>query len=219
MQNIFPERKDLFIEPQDLRRFVPDLVDSAYISKHESFQIGFLSRIHPKKGLDLLIEALSNMEFPYTLLIAGDGEEDYIKTLKEKAGECGNSDNIEWVGWKDGEAKFDFLSRLNLFALTSHSENFAIVVIESLSVGTPVLVSDQIGLNKYIQQNDLGWVCKVDVKSVGEQLNNIYLDKQKLKMIRSLAPGIVRRDYQETNLASQYIQFYEDIKSMKTAEV
>ena len=63
--------------------------------------------------------------------------------------------------------KFSFLSGLDLFALTSHSENFALVVIESLSVGTPVLIGENVGLYEYVLQNDCGWVGMANIDAVG----------------------------------------------------
>lgn len=181
-------------------------------SSNNLLKIGFLSRIHPKKGLDILIKALSGVNFPYKLLIAGGGEESYIKSLNELAKDCGNNSNIEWVGWKNGEEKFEFLSQLDLFALTSHSENFAIVVIESLSVGTPVLISNQIGLYKYVLQNDCGWVSDLDIEHITKQLNDLYADKEKLEKIKKLAPALIKHDYEELNLTNQYVQFYQEIK-------
>ncbi|MDB5012296.1 MAG: hypothetical protein JWQ25_498 [Daejeonella sp.] len=106
--------------------------------KSKTLVIGFISRIDPKKGLDILIKALSKVNFSYKLKIAGTGDADYISYLNKVASEHGNSEHIEWVGWKDKVQKFLYYSSIDLFALTSLNENFAVVVIESLSVGSPV---------------------------------------------------------------------------------
>ncbi len=86
------------------------------------------------------------------LKIAGDGEEAYINELKQKIAALGIEHKVEWLGWKNREDKFRELMQADLFVLVSHNENFANVVIESLHVGTPVLVSDKVGLAKFVQK-------------------------------------------------------------------
>jgi len=176
---------------------------------NDIFTIGFLSRIDPKKGLDVLIKALSKVDFEYKLLIAGSGEESYINTLKGLARKCGNSDKLEWVGWKGGDGKFEYLGQLDLMALTSHSENFAIVVIESLAVGTPVFLSDQVGLFKYVAEKSYGWVTTMDVDKVTTKLNRLYQEKAKFVEINAESPEQIAHEYQESHLAEQYLHLYK----------
>lgn len=176
---------------------------------NDVFTIGFLSRVDPKKGLDILIKALGKVSFPYRLRVAGDGSPDYVQEMKELAAVVGNADKIEWVGWKKGEDKFAFLASVDLFALTSHSENFAIVVIESLSVGTPVLVSDQVGLYPYVQEHDYGWVTPLDIEAVSQRLAEIAQSPEKAARIGTVAPAAIRAEYEDTHLAQQYVALYQ----------
>ena len=176
---------------------------------NDVFTIGFLSRVDPKKGLDILIKALGTVAFPYRLRVAGDGDPAYVQALKELAATVGNADKIEWVGWKKGEDKFAFLAGVDLFALTSHSENFAIVVIEALSVGTPVLLSDQVGLHPYVREHDYGWVTALDVAAVGQRLTEIARSPEKAARITALAPPAIRAEYEDTRLAQQYVALYQ----------
>lgn len=201
------------IVPDWKGRIIPNLVklsQKVYERKLNSvFTIGFLSRIDPKKGLDVLIKALAKVNFDYKLSVAGSGEETYINDLKKLSVDCGNADHIEWLGWKNGEDKFSFLSDLDLFALTSHSENFAIVVIESLSVGTPVFISEQVGLYKYILQNDFGWITDMEVENIATRLNEVVIEKQKLKRINQTVPVFIQKEYDELNLAGEYVKLYQ----------
>jgi len=176
---------------------------------NDVFTIGFISRIDPKKGLDVLIKALSKVNFEYKLLIAGTGETHYIDSLKAIAKKYGNSKHIEWVGWKGGEEKFEYLSQLDLMALTSHSENFAIVIIESLSVGTPVFISNQVGLFKFIADKDYGWVTDMVIENVTANLENLFNDKAKFERINKNAPGQIANEYDDERLARQYIALYD----------
>ena len=176
---------------------------------NDVFTIGFLSRIDPKKGLDILIKALGAVNFPYRLCVAGDGDPAYVQSLKELAASVGNADKIAWVGWKRGEDKFEFLAGVDLFALTSHSENFAIVVIEALSVGTPVLVSDQVGLHPYVREHEYGWVTPLDVATVSQRLTEIAHSRDQAARITALAPPAIQAEYEDTHLAQQYVALYE----------
>jgi len=200
------------IIPQWQGHVIPNLVvlpDQVYHRKENKvFTIGFLSRIYPKKGLDVLIRALSKVHFDYKLQIAGDGEVEYMDKLKQLAVESGNDQNMEWVGWKDGEEKFGFLSELDLFALTSYNENFAVVVIESLSVGTPVLLSDKVGLFKYVQERDLGWVTDMDISHITHQLDELYTESNKQHKINAEAPEKIKEEYNDSALAKEYVKFY-----------
>jgi glycosyltransferase involved in cell wall biosynthesis len=173
------------------------------------FTIGFLSRLDPKKGLDILLQALSRVNFSYRLLIAGDGEPTYVQSLKELAITLGSADKLEWVGWKNGEDKFAFLASLDLFALTSHSENFAIVVIEALSTGTPVMISDQVGLHSFILEHNYGWVTELAIDTITSQLNSIATDKAKAAAITAVAPSAIHAEYGGLNLAQQYVNLYQ----------
>ncbi|MVN92770.1 XrtY-associated glycosyltransferase XYAG1 [Mucilaginibacter aquatilis] len=198
---------------------IPNLVklsDKRYPRvKNDIFTVAFLSRVDPKKGLDVLIKALSKVDFDYHLKIAGSGEEEYLNSLKELAKECGNADKLEWVGWKSGEDKFEYLSGVDLFALTSHSENFAIVVIESLSVGTPVMISKNVGLYNYVQSNNLGWVTSMDIQEIASQLNTIVQSKEKLERINTQVPEIIHHEYNGQVLANQYLDLYQKAGSGK----
>jgi len=188
-----------------------DLPEGSYArADNDVFTISFLSRVDPKKGLDLLIRALSGVSFPYRLLIAGTGDERYVLELKALIASLDMENNVEWVGWKGSGEKFHFLAATDLFALTSRNENFAIVVIEALYVGTPVLISDQVGLAGYVREHDLGWITPIDsIEAISDQLKEAHRDRLRQQYITRHAPGQIREDFNDTRLASSYVELYE----------
>ena len=107
------------------------------------FRLVFLSRIDRKKGLDVLFKSLVQLDFEYELTIMGTGDEAYINSLKALAGTLHIAPRLQWKGQVMGAEKYNLLARADLFVLTSHNENFANVVIESIYTGTPVLVSEK----------------------------------------------------------------------------
>ncbi|WP_341833843.1 glycosyltransferase [Chitinophaga pollutisoli] len=178
-----------------------------------AFTIGFLSRVDPKKGLDILIKALADVDFPFVLKIAGAGEEAYMAELRALIAAEGLEGRVEWAGWKKGGEKFEFLADVDLFALTSHNENFAVVVIESLSVGTPVLVSENVGLSRYVKEKSLGWVTTLGITEVRNRLTEAYRAKQERQRIRQEAAPIIRADFNEEKLAADYAEMYRNVNN------
>lgn len=176
-----------------------------------TFKLLFLSRIEEKKGLDILISALSMVTVPYHLTIAGTGAANYLEALKLIAVNNHVDDRISWVGFYS-ENKFKLLQDHDLFILPSHDENFGNAVIESLSVGTPVLISEQVGLAEYVTENNLGWICQTNVNSVGKAINNIANNSQAdLERIRKNAPDVIYDDFDSGNLAKKYVDMYKKL--------
>ncbi|SPJ23043.1 glycosyltransferase [Palleronia abyssalis] len=104
-------------------------------------RLGFLSRVHPKKGLDLLIEAMTGLPDHVTLDIYGDGDATYLAQLRDRIAQSGLTGRIAFHGLVDGERKSAAFRNCDLFVLPTYSENFGIVVAEALAHGTPVVVT------------------------------------------------------------------------------
>ncbi len=176
---------------------------------NQIFTLIFLSRIHPKKGLDNLFKAISQIDFNLKLKIAGNGDDAYIDELKALAVTLGIDSKIEWIGWIDRGQKFIELNNADLFVLVSLNENFANVVIESLHMGTPVLVSEDVGLSGFVKEKDMGWVTTLDVESIAEKLKEAYSDKKKLATIRQQGRRVIGEAFCEEVLIRKYAEEYK----------
>ena len=176
------------------------------------FKLIFLSRIEEKKGLELLFEALSSLSLAWSLTIAGSGEKDYVESLKLKAKNLKIENSINWVGQIKNEDKFNLLAEHDLMVLISYNENFANVVIESLSVGTPVLLSNEVGLADYVEEKKLGWITDLTPKNITEQLIKSFEAKNSRTIIRKTGPQIIIEDFDSKNLIQKYINLYSQIK-------
>jgi glycosyltransferase involved in cell wall biosynthesis len=172
------------------------------------FTIIFLSRIHPKKGIELLMEAISKFPEKPLLKLAGTGEENYIEKLKQYAEARGINETTEWLGWQDREQKFNVLMHADLFALTSYNENFGNVVIESLYAATPVLISREVGLHSFVEEHGLGWICSTDVNDIFQTLKAAMNDKEKTVHVASTASTLVKDIFSEESLVPQYLHEY-----------
>lgn len=99
----------------------------------------FISRLHPKKGLEALFAAMSHLPAHFHLDVYGAGDAAYVQTLR--AGAAQSRGRIRLHGHVDGAAKAEAFHTADLFVLPSHSENFGIVVAEALAHGVPVLTT------------------------------------------------------------------------------
>lgn len=176
-----------------------------------TFKLIFLSRIEEKKGLELLFKSLAKCTFSWQLTIAGTGEPNYIKKLKELSESLNISASTNWIGHINNEEKDKVLSNHDLFVLFSYNENFANVVTESLLNGTPVAISMKVGLSEYIKANDLGWVSELNQPSITSTLNTAFFDIEKRQRINKSAPSLIKTHFSEEQILNQYLQLYQNL--------
>jgi len=206
------EREEKLLDTRNLKTKTQSAIHNS------TFKILFLSRIEEKKGLELLFEALATLNIQYCLTIAGSGEENYIKSLKQKAESLKLDDRVTWIGQVSNEEKFSVMVDHDLLVLPSYNENFANVVIECLSVGTPVLVSERVGLADYVNTNNMGWVCKLGPKVIAQKISDAYADVVKRDSITQLAPGQIRSDFNDEVLAKRHMELYEEVLRLHSEE-
>lgn len=121
----------------------------------------FLSRIHPKKGCDLLVEAFARIagEDPgLDLVIAGPDQTGWRAALEARAATLGMAARIHWPGMLLGDAKWGAFRECEAFVLPSHQENFGVVVAEAMAAGKPVLLSDKVQIWREVVSTGAGLV-------------------------------------------------------------
>ena len=168
----------------------------------------FLSRIHPKKGVDNLINAYlqlfqqnkkqANYRLPH-LVIAGPGmETSYGKRLEQLVSKFPDvSSSILFSGMLTGAEKWGALYGCEAFVLPSHQENFGIAVVEALACKKPVLISNQINIWKEIMA-DGGGIVKDDTLDGTIELLKQWIH---LPIEEKLMMGLNARDSFEKNFA------------------
>jgi glycosyltransferase involved in cell wall biosynthesis len=141
-----------------LRKF-PELAGHPYVL--------VLSRLHPKKGLDVFVEAFASLvrekDFNHwRLVLAGEGSDAFVQKLKDKVSIHQAQHVVFFAGWLEGDDKDAFLRHASLLALPSFQENFGLCVLEAMAVGVPVLVSPQVNLAPDIQAAGAGWTVPIE---------------------------------------------------------
>lgn len=128
----------------------------------------FLGRIHPKKGIEFLVRALRlQPELNLHLVVAGSGDEAYVRQISRLAGE---DSRIHVVGMLHGDDKTAALATGDFFVLTSYQENFGNAVVEALASGTPVLISPGVNLVDVIQERRVGEVVVLEDQAIADTL-------------------------------------------------
>lgn len=142
-------------EHQDIRKvglktpvlIAPNGIDLPVLNERctdqETRVLLFLSRVHPTKGIEILLDTWSRLEsqhLDWQLQIVGPGDANYVETLKARA-LINGSRRVEFVGPLYGADKYAAYRNADLFVLPTHSENFGMVVAEALSHECPAIVS------------------------------------------------------------------------------
>jgi glycosyltransferase involved in cell wall biosynthesis len=172
----------------------------------------FLSRLHYKKGLDYLIPALGKLRNrQFTLVIAGNGTPVYEAEIHALLVASGIDDRTEMIGFVEGNRKNLLIQGADLFALTSHSENFGISVLEALVVGTPVLVTPGVGLATVVRDNNLGYVANLDIEAITIALDRYLAAPDLAKVMGENARRFTLENYSWEKIATDLIQVYRSV--------
>jgi glycosyltransferase involved in cell wall biosynthesis len=192
----------------------------------------FLGRIHPKKGVDILIKAYakiyhsplatghlspdaqpSTFNLPPCLVIAGPGlETPYGQQMQRLAADLCPASSVLWPGILSGDAKWGALYNAEAFVLTSHQENFGIAVVESLACGQPVLISNQINIWWSIQDDKAGLVCDATLQGA-EQLFQRWksLSPEAKAEMQRAAKSCYEKHFDIARVAQNMLTIIEDL--------
>lgn len=176
---------------EQIKKFIKKCPEAA-----KSKYLLFLSRVHEKKGVDILIKAYDslyqeNSQLPI-LIVAGPGmNTNYGKKLKAMS----EGLPIYFPGMINGDEKWGAFYGCEAFVLSSHQENFGIVVAEALACSKPVLISDQVNIYKEIENGNAGLIAPDTIEGaitllkqwlsltkknkieLSENARNLYLEK------------------------------------------
>jgi glycosyltransferase involved in cell wall biosynthesis len=117
----------------------------ARVNGQKTLRLLFIGRLHPKKGIENLLEAFGllngSLPMPVSLTIAGGGDRQYTKDIKERIKQLGLTERVQMTGAVSGKDKEQMFLNADVVIVPSHTENFAMVVAESLAYGIPVIAS------------------------------------------------------------------------------
>lgn len=190
-------------------------------------QILFLSRVHVKKGIELLIDAFAciHKDFSdWSVVIVGNGEADYIESLKQKVKSLGLEDCIKILPPVFGEAKTKLYQESSLFCLPSYSENFGMVIAEAMSCGVPAITTNgtpwqllngdctTMGASLDMLGDDkrTGWCIELSVENLENTLREaMSMDPAVLYEMGQRGSRMINENFNYRSVAKMTMQLYE----------
>lgn len=177
-------------------------------------QLLFLSRVHVKKGINYLIEAVDDLQKElqgYKILVAGEGDADYVATLKQQIADKGLQEIIQLIGGVYGDKKWELFQTSDFFVLPTHSENFGLAIAESLASGTPVITTVGTPWNDLNSSNSGAWI-EIGTQPLVETLRRfLSLSDGELEAMGKNGRKLIETKYSAKVMAEEMMEVYQSI--------
>ena len=200
--------------PQASREILADEFLSANPVLRDKDLIVFLSRLHSKKGLDLLIPAFARVAARHPrahLVLVGPGDPSYIASLQHLAAQQGVAARCNFTGPLEGRAKWTALAAATVFALPSYQENFALVVVEAQRMGVPVLISRRVNIWQDIVTAGGGVVAELSIGGVTDSLESLFADRSSASIMGRRGQQFVSAHYRWDLSAQALSRVYQQV--------
>ncbi len=171
----------------------------------------FLSRLHPKKQPEILLQALAGLDCPWAALIAGTGDPTYVKGLEHLSQTLGLGDRVKFLGFVQGEAKTEALRGSDVFALPSQSENFGLAVAEAMAAGLPVVVTPGVQIAPEIERAKAGLVVSPAPEAWCRALTALLQNPHQRQTLGQNGQNLVQQTYQWGAIAERLATAYHQM--------
>jgi glycosyltransferase involved in cell wall biosynthesis len=170
----------------------------------------FLSRLHPKKGLPMLLEAWAEVAPEGWLLdLVGPSEDGHRAELEAQARRLELDDQVRFIGPVSDDEKWDVYRRADLFVLPTYSENFGIVVAEALAAGVPVITTTGAPWSD-LEARDCGWWVDPNEEAIADALGMaLTLEPDQRKAMGRRGRRLVEERYSWEGVAAQMREAYQ----------
>ena len=192
-------------------------IDADGIKMKESWkktrQILFLSRVHVKKGINFLIEAAEILREElkgYKILVAGEGDEEYVSSLKRQIDDKGLQDIVQLIGGVYGDDKWCLFQSSDFFVLPTHSENFGLAIAESLASGTPVITTVGTPWSDLNTSHSGAWI-EIGMQPLVEALRKfLAMTDEELELMGRNGRKLIETKYSARVMAKEMMEVYGD---------
>lgn len=171
----------------------------------------FLSRIDPKKGLDILIPALkilSGKRDDFVFILAGSGRKNYEHWVRRALAKAGLIKSSMFTGFLQGRMKFALLAEADIFVLSSYDENFGIAVVEAMASSLPVIISNRVNIHKLIEDYQAGVITELDSGQIALALDRLLSDDNLRRQMGVNGRKLAGDNFDLKEIASQMREVY-----------
>ena len=173
----------------------------------------FLSRVHPFKGLELLLESILIVQKElrnsnWVLVIAGPDELNHTKKLKLFVNHHKINNIVKFVGPQYNNDKLSAIDSADCFILPSKGENFGIVIIEALARGIPVISTKNTPWSELVDYNCGWWINRTKEDLIVMLINLFKMDNKSLSEMGKNGVSLVEKKYLWSKVAKQSTQIY-----------
>ncbi|MEP6574241.1 MAG: glycosyltransferase [Gemmatimonadota bacterium] len=178
----------------------------------DAFVILFLSRVHPTKGADKLLDAFTRLSdiHPHAyLVLAGPDEFGLEASFRERARAGGLAHRIIFPGMVQGDEKRDLLARADLFCLPSDAEGFSMAVLEALASGTGAVLSPGCHFPG-VETEGAGRVVAAEPIALAAVLGQLISAPETVREMGIRARQLVARDYTWGRITDALIETYHE---------
>jgi glycosyltransferase involved in cell wall biosynthesis len=178
--------------------------------------IMFVGRLNSIKGPDLLLRAFCNVKDKlrdfHLVFVGPDGG--MLAELKEMVADAGAGARVHFIGYLDGADKSQAYHAAELLVIPSRQEAMSFVVLEAGITGTPVLITDQCGLNEVTRIGG-GQVVPASAEGIGKGLVEILTDSNGLKSKGVNLKKYICAHFIWDSVIDKYIKLYRQILDIK----
>jgi glycosyltransferase involved in cell wall biosynthesis len=172
----------------------------------------FLSRIHPGKGVELLVPAMARAETGGAVLVlAGPEDPAYGRTIRRLVGQHGLGDRVFFTGMLHGSERVSAYVDADLFVLPSFHENFGIVVAEALAAGCPVVVTESVNAKDYVRAGKVGEVVTTEVGPLAAAIQRWMTDEPLRRDAAGRAGAFAVEHFDWSQIGRRWCGHYERI--------
>jgi glycosyltransferase involved in cell wall biosynthesis len=206
----------------DLGRFQPNSESRREIRRalgltEEDKVVGIVGHLTPTKGQLELIEAFTAIsgDTPDAVLLVIGGSlfnrgDDYLKSLRRAASLCAGTDRVRFLGARDDVPAL--MRGLDLLVVNSHTEAFALTVLEGLATGTAILATAVDGMPEMIRHGDNGWLVPArDQQRLAEAMLTLLGDPNLRQQLGSTGRRDAVARFSAERFAGEIHSFYRGI--------
>jgi glycosyltransferase involved in cell wall biosynthesis len=190
---------------------------SQFVSRYPELEnrliVLFLGRIQQKKGLDILAQAFGNLvrtRHDVRLVVAGPDEDNTLTEIKTILKSQGALEKAVFPGMLTGEQKLEALGAADIFALTSYSEGFSVALLEALSAGLPLVITDECNFPE-VGDSRAGFVVRPNDSETASALMSLLDSADLRREMSENARRLVRSNYTWERIAEKMFTLYENV--------